>query len=157
MDLSCFGARIRGMRLVVLTAVVLGVCTASASAGPPVRGPYALAALPSIGSVTWSCTAENPGLRMRHRITFTASRRDATDDVTFRIGKAVLARRTVQPGRRLDLPWTRAVHMMLEVAQATEARRLFATVTIDFARPERASGSCWPYFPPAFVTRLAYG
>lgn len=147
----------RNVRLVVLAAVVLSVFTASASAGPPVRGPYALAALPSVGSVTWSCTAGNPGLRMRHRVTFTASPRDATDDVTFRIGTAVLVRHAVQPGRRLDLPWTRAVRMTLEVAQATEARRLLATVTIDFTRAERASGSCWPYFPPAFVTRLAYG
>ncbi|HEY5294647.1 MAG TPA: hypothetical protein VIJ70_04130, partial [Gaiellaceae bacterium] len=145
------------MRLVVLAAVALGVLAASASAGPPVRGPYALATLPSVGSVTWSCTAGNPGLRMRHRITFAASPRDATDEVTFRIGKAALVRRTVQPGRRLELPWTRAARMTLEVAQQTEARRLVAVVTIDFARPERASGSCWPYFPPAFVTRLAYG
>lgn len=145
------------MRPAVLASVGLAVFAASASAGPPVRGPYALAALPSVGSVTWSCTARNPGLLMRHRITFAASPRDATDHVTFRIGKAVLVRHAVQPGRRLDLPWTRAVRMTLEVAQATEARRLVAVVTIDFTRAERASGSCWPYFPPAFVTRLAYG
>jgi len=147
----------RTVRLVVLAAVVLCVCAASARAGPPVRGPYALASLPSVGIVTWSCIARDPGLRMRHRVTFTASPRGATDDVTFRIGTAVLVRHAVQPGQRLDLPWTRALRMTLQVAQSTEARRLVAAVTVDFTRAERASGSCWPYFPPTFVTRLTYG
>jgi hypothetical protein len=149
--LSLAGAATAGLPVSVALSLA-----GTATAGPPVRGPYLVTALPSVGSVRWSCTASSPGLRMRHRISFTAYARSATDMVTFRLGKVVLAHRLVQPGETLLLPWTRARTMTLELRQATEARTLQVTIAVDFGAAARASGSCRPYLPPELVTRLAY-
>jgi hypothetical protein len=139
-------------RPVKLLAAVLA---STALAGPPVRGPWLLTAIPSVGAVRWSCTAASAGLRPRHRLELDAEPWSATDVVTFAIGGRVVAKRNVQPGDVWRLPWTRALRMTLRIEQGSEARDLKATVEVDFGPAERASGACYSYFPPAVTTTLA--
>jgi hypothetical protein len=139
-----------------LAVAVAAAFAAGAIAGPPAHGPWLLAAVPSVGAVRWECTAGVPGLRQRHRLSFTDERDGATTNVALAVDGHAVARKRADPDDTVELPWTRADTMTLTLVQSTEPRTLVATVEVDFRPSPRISGGCEPYLPPAVRTTVRY-
>lgn len=114
------------------------------------RGPFLLVTLPSLGTVSWTCGAGRyPWFALRYH----SSRRFATTRVEAFAGGRLVARRTVQPGDAVRLPFSAARKQRLLFLQATGAGTLRAEVAVDFV-PNTPVIHCWDYAPPAFVARV---
>jgi hypothetical protein len=128
----------------VIGAVVLASAVVAASAAGATdkgRGPFLLVALPSLGTVTWSCggaSAHQVALGVRVNPT------DATTEVTFAAGQTD-RKVTLQPGQSTRFPLLAPGRQTLRVTQGTEARTLRATVVATF---NSTQSYCFPYFPP---------
>ena len=101
--------------------------------------------------MTWRCDPARepgpapglPGLALGFR----ATKVEATERLTLRVGRTTISSRLVQPGDRFRLPYLHARTQRLEIIQSTEPGTLVATVTVDFA-PNPVAGYCYGYAPP---------
>jgi hypothetical protein len=130
--------RLLGIGAVVFASVVVAAPAAGAEAG---RGPFLLVALPSLGTVTWSCGGSGA-----HHVAlgFRVNPIAATTAVAFIAGQTN-RKVTLQPGQSTRFPLLAPGKQRLAIAQATEARLLRATVVATFS-PDQSY--CFPYFPP---------
>ena len=119
------------------------------AAGERAGGPFLLVALNSLGAVTWRCDLHDAS---RFGLGFRQFANTATTGITFRAGSRVVARITTNPSQRVRFPLLRARKQQLSFIQATEARSLRATVSVDFARPV---DYCWSYLPPRTRVQLS--
>jgi len=107
-------------------------------------GPWPLATIPSVGTVTWRCD------HGRYALAFHAFRDNATDEVTY-----AGATHVVQPGQWLRLPPSRALRQRITFVQGIEPGTLRATVDVDF-RPRPVSPShCFSYLPPGVTVHVS--
>jgi hypothetical protein len=115
-------------------------------------GPFVLATLPSIGTVTWRCDpAPGPG---RYGLGFIAFEQFATNGVAWRAATRHVTA-TVQPGETRRFPVSSAAVQVLDVSQPTEARTLRASLVVRL----RGGGTpveshCFAYLPPTLTLRL---
>jgi len=132
-------SRLVGIGTALLASVVVAASTAGAAEQG--RGPFLLVALPSLGTVTWSCGGSGA-----HHVAlgFRVNPMDATTAVTFMAGQAN-RQVTLQPGQSTRFPLLAPGKQRLAISQATEARSLRATVVATF-NPDQSY--CFPYFPP---------
>lgn len=134
-----------------MTALLLGgACLVGvAAAGPPSTAPNLLASLPSLGTVTWRCTAEAG----RYQLAFRPFRNGATTDVGLVVAGRTVERARVQPGKSQRLP-VAGLSQRLELDQFTGAGTLRATVDVTFLRRPVAS-HCYRYSPPRLRIEVA--
>jgi len=142
------------MRACIFLVLVL-LLTAGCSSGhrpseagtssQPGRGPWLLAALPSIGSITWSCDL---GSKMSvYTLAFRARRGQATSEVRFVAGGKTIRRR-VQPGRRISFPHIRiGTRQRIEILKGVPIR-VEATVTVSLPGQPEAVPYCRAESPP---------
>lgn len=124
------------------------VAASAASAAEQRRGPFLLVALPSLGTVTWSCGGpRNREVALAFRVPAT----DATTTVRFAAGHVAKAV-TLQPGQSTQFPLLAPGQQRLNIAQGTEARTLRATVKATF---NSTQSYCFPYFPPRISVELS--
>jgi hypothetical protein len=139
--------------LVILLFVVIGGPIASARVDRE-RGPWLLTSLPSMGSITWRCTAGVRPSSRAYALGFRALASGATDEVRLLVNGRVVLSRTVQPGGSVAFPHLPAAVQRVEVTQGTEPRTLKAAVSVDF---DWAGYSyCWSYLPPPVTVRVTY-
>jgi hypothetical protein len=142
----------RGMRALIaaLMASLLLVPGSQASRRAPHCGPFFLAQLPSLGTLTWR-TATRDG-RDWHGLGYMPTPPIATTQVSLRVGGRIVARRTVNENAvRFPLYGNR--FQVVTLSQMTEPGTLKATVTVDF-KPGAAATYCAPYFPPGLRITL---
>jgi hypothetical protein len=141
-------------------ACVAAAASLSASVAPAGElaaggGPFVLATLPSIGTVTWRCEAG--GRAGRYGLGFSALEGGATNGVAWHAGIARVTA-TVQPGASRRFPLTSAAVQLLEVSQPTEARTLRASLVVRFRGVGTpAESHCFGYLPPTLTLRLTTG
>ena len=135
------------MRTTLIAAFALAVAGASPAtpAASKGRGPFLLAGLPSLGTVSWRCDTKG-----RYALGFHAFRLSADDGVRFR-GGTVTKTATVRPGGTVRLPYMRARRQSLDVIQGIEPRTLRATVDVYFL-PHY--DFCESYFVPRVDLRI---
>jgi hypothetical protein len=109
-------------------------------------------ALPSLGSVTWRCSADGSAWALGYR-EFWAS---ATTELTLRADGRVRARRTVDPHQLVAFPFLRARRQRLTLLQGTEPGTITAEVRVDFRPFGYGYGSCAQYMPPRFTAAVAF-
>jgi hypothetical protein len=143
----------RLVALVILLLVVIGGPIASARLESE-RGPWLLTSLPSMGSITWRCTAGARPSPRAYALGFRALVSSATDEVQLLVNGRVVLSRTVQPGESVAFPHLAAAVQRVEVTQGTEPRTLKATITVDFKWA--GYSYCWSYLPPPVTVRVAY-
>jgi hypothetical protein len=143
----------RLVALVILLLVVIGGPIASARLESE-RGPWLLTSLPSMGSITWRCTAGARPSPRAYALGFRALVSSATDEVQLLVNGRVVLSRTVQPGESVSFPHLAAAVQRVEVTQGTEPRTLKATITVDFKWA--GYSYCWSYLPPPVTVRVAY-
>jgi hypothetical protein len=143
----------RLVALVILLLVVIGGPIASARLESE-RGPWLLTSLPSMGSITWRCTAGARPSPRAYALGFRALLSSATDEVQLLVNGRVVLSRTVQPGESVSFPHLAAAVQRVEVTQGTEPRTLKATITVDFKWA--GYSYCWSYLPPPVTVRVAY-
>jgi hypothetical protein len=141
----------RAMASGVLVAALLAFGSSNSDGRATARGPLLLVTLPSLGTVTWSCDAAGRGA---FALGYRASPRYATTDVVLRSSGRIVARRTIQPGERMRLPFLKARSQRLSFVQATEPGTLRASVTVDFGLSATA-GYCRDYSPPGLVVHVS--
>lgn len=138
-----------------LTLVVAGrdltAATGGRSASSP-RGPFLLVTLPSLGTVTWTC--DRPERYPSFTLGYRASPRYATTTIELRADRRRVARRVVQPGQRIRLPFSSARTQTLSFVQSTGAGELRASVFVDFV-PNTPVIYCWPYAPPKITVQVS--
>jgi hypothetical protein len=139
--------------LVILLLIVIGGPIASARVESE-RGPWLLTSLPSMGSITWRCTAGARPSPRAYALGFRALLSSATDEVQLLVNGRVVLSRTVQPGESVAFPHLAAAVQRVEVTQGTEPRTLKATITVDFKWA--GYSYCWSYLPPPVTVRVAY-
>lgn len=132
----------------MVVGIVAGciVSTSAATARPAT--PNLLVSLPSLGTVSWRCTA-GAG---RYQLAFRPFRNGATTDVRHVVAGRTVARARVDPGESRWLP-VAGLSQRLELDQFTGAGRLRATVTITFLRRPVAS-HCYRYSPPRLLIEV---
>lgn len=125
----------------VLAGLVGCFLTAAAASSPSPTGNL-LVSLPSLGTVTWRCTASAG----RYQLAFRAFRAGATTDVRLVVSGRTAARARVDPGesRRLSVA---GLSQTLELEQFTGAGTVRASVAVTFLRRPVAS-HCYSYSPP---------
>ena len=138
----------------VLVAAVLALGSSSSFGRTTARGPFFLVALPSLGTVTWVDLRCDAGGRKAFALGFRALSHSATTDVVLRASGRIVARRTIQPGERLRMPFLPAPRQRLSFVQATEPRTLRASVTVDFGLRSDRVAYCWDYTPPGTVVHV---
>jgi hypothetical protein len=143
----------RLVALVILLLVVIGGPIASARLESE-RGPWLLTSLPSMGSITWRCTAGARPSPRAYALGFRALLSSATDEVQLLVNGRVVLSRTVQPGESVSFPHLAAAVQRVEVTQGTEPRTLKGTITVDFKWA--GYSYCWSYLPPPVTVRVAY-
>jgi hypothetical protein len=143
----------RLVALVIVSLVVIGAPSASARLEKE-RGPWLLTSLPSIGTITWRCTAGASPSPRAYALGFRAFAASATDEVQFLVQGRVVRRRTMQPGESIAFPHLGAAVERVQIRQGTEARTLNASVSVDL----RWAGHsyCWSYLPPPVTVRVTY-
>jgi hypothetical protein len=129
----------------VRTSLVALLAPAVAGASPvPTaskgHGPFLLAGLPSLGTVSRWCDGQ-PG---SYALGFRVFRGSADTGVRLRAG-GVTRQVSAHPGHLVRFPFSRARLQRLFLVQATEPRSLRARVTVYFA-PKY--GCCEDYFVP---------
>jgi hypothetical protein len=93
----------RLVSLVILLLVVIGGAIASARVERE-RGPWLLTSLPSMGSITWRCTAGARRSARAYALGFRALVSSATDEVRLLVNGRVVLSRTLQPGESVAFP-----------------------------------------------------
>ena len=135
-----------------LAALGCVVALVFAAAGSAERGPWPLALLPGMGTLSWSCDLSAHGYRV-YRLSYDASGAAANQDVALSVGGRVVYRRALLH-QLVRFPAVDAPVQTLRFAQAIEPGTLRAIVTVDF-RPRPVSPShCWPYLPPRLTVTL---
>ena len=137
-------SRLLGISAVVLASAVVASAAGAVDEG---RGPFLLVALPSLGTVSWSCGGSGA-----HHVAlgFRANPKDATTAVTFTAGQRG-RKVTLQPGQSIRFPLLAPGKQRLAISQGTEARLLRATVVATFS-PNQSY--CFPYFPPRITVAV---
>jgi hypothetical protein len=140
--------------LLVMTLLV----TSQASAGDArTRGPWPLASLAALGTITWRCdAARHPGLAPglpALALGFRASPTGQSGSLRLVVGRRTVIERRVQPGQIIPLPYLHARHQRVEIAAGGEDGTLRAVATVNFAGGT-TSGYCWSYMPPATAVQL---
>jgi hypothetical protein len=143
----------RLLTLAATAGLLVGGAAAGGTLRPTERGPWLLATLPGMGTITWRCDARFAGLRT-YRLAFDASTSKATERVTMLAGGIVQVSRVVDGPVRLLAPPTAFPRRQIRVVQATEPGTLRAIVTVDFAPRPVSPSHCFPYLPPATTARL---
>ncbi len=139
--------------LALAMLLIAGAADSTNERPAKLRGPYLLVTLPSLGAVTWTCdtaAARYPSFALGYR----ASPRYATTSVELRAGGHRVARRVVQPGQRLRLPFSSARTQTLSFVQGTGAGTLQASVFVNFV-PNTPVNYCSPYSPPSLKVRVS--
>ena len=159
-DRSADTARTFGMRTsrlcaagaAAITVLASGAETPSGESATRLRGPFLLVTLPSLGTVTWTCDLPDryPSFALGYR----ASPRHATTALELRSGGRVVARHTIQPGRRVRFRFLRTRRQTLALVQGTGAGTLRASVAVDFV-PGTPVPYCEPYAPPALRVHVS--
>jgi hypothetical protein len=144
---------VRLVSFVVLLLVVIGGPIASARVERE-RGPWLLTSLPSMGSITWRCSAGARASSREYALGFRALASSATDEVQLLVNGRVVVSRTVQPGESLAFPHLAAALQRVEVTQGTEPRTLKAAVNVDFKWAGYSYR--WSYLPPPVTVKVAY-
>lgn len=144
---------VRLVSLVILLLIAIGGPIASARVERE-RGPWLLTSLPSMGSITWRCTAGARPSSRSYALGFRALASSATDQVRLLANGGVVLKRTLQPGENVRFPHLAAAVQRVEVTQGTEPRTLRATVTVDFNWA--GYSYCWSYLPPPVTVRVTY-
>ena len=121
------------------------------------RGPWPVASLAALGTVTWRCDASRrpglaPGLPAL-ALGFHASRTGQSGSLRLLVGPRPVFARNVQPGQTITLPYLHARRQRLEIEAGGEDGTLRAVVAVNFARGT-TSGYCWSYMPPATAIQL---
>jgi hypothetical protein len=141
----------RSWLAVGLVGVSIAGVAHAASDRHPVRGPFLLVGLPSMGSATWRCDPDRqPGLAPHLpglALGFDASRSSATEQIRLRVGTRTILSRRLQPGESLQLPFLDARVQALDIVQATSIGALSASITVRFLA-DPVVPYCWPYAPP---------
>jgi hypothetical protein len=139
--------------LLLATLLISGGAAAPRSeSAPGRRGPFLLVTLPSLGTVTWTC--DTPERYPSFALGYRASPRYATTIVKLRASGRHIAKRTVQPGQRIPLPFLSSRTQTLSFLHATGAGQLRASVLVDFAH-NTMSIYCQAYAPPTMTVRVS--
>lgn len=142
------------MGFALLALVAIGATSASASSqASRMSGPWTLAFLPEMGTVTWSCDGRFVGMR-RYALRFRTANQEATERVTLRAAGRVVVSRTINPGPTLQFPHLRSARQRVTVAQTTEPGTLRATVDVDFGAGYVSRSHCFPWLPPAVTVHV---
>jgi hypothetical protein len=139
----------RAALCVVLVALLAG--TAADAHTTTVRGPWVLATLPALGTVTWRCDPKGqpraaPGLGALG-LGFRVFAWSATTDVRLRDASGTVTRLRLDPGHSVRFPFLPSHVQTLDFVQQTDAGKLVAHVRVDFV-PHLLSTYCYPYLPP---------
>ena len=130
-------------RGLVIAVVVVSCLQTPATVGSSAARPsFLLVALPSLGTVSWRCTAEED----RYQLGFRVFERDSTTDVTLVGSGRTVARARVDPGEMARLP-VAGLAQRLVISQFTGAGTLRATVDVRFVHRPVVS-HCYSYSPP---------
>ena len=137
----------------VLAACLILVPGAASSGARPAAhscGPFFLARLPSLGTLTWRTVARNG--RDWHGLGYRPTPPIATTQVRLKVGRRTVVDRTVNENA-VRFPLLPNRYQVLTLSQATEPGTLQATVTVDF-KPGVVAPYCEPYFPPGLGITL---
>jgi hypothetical protein len=134
----------------VLMGSLLLVPGSRAGGEEPHCGPFFLARLPSLGTLTWR-TATRDG-KDWHGLGYRPTPPIATTFVGLRVGGRVVAGRTVNESA-VRFPLYPNRFQVVRLTQLTEPGTLKATVTVDF-KPRSSSQYCAPYSPPGLQITL---
>ncbi len=115
-------------RCMLIAIVGISCLLASTAAGSSTARPsFLLVALPSLGTVSWRCTAEED----RYQLGFRVFRNSATTDVRLVVAGRTVRRARVNPGELPRLP-VAGLSQRLVLSQFTGAGTLRATVDVRF-------------------------
>lgn len=138
-----------------LAVALILIAPSAVASSTKVHGPFLLASLPALGTITWSCDpARRPGLGPNLpglALGFRSFRATATEHLRLNVGKRTLLRRVVQPGESVQFPYLRS--RMLDVVQSTGAGTLRGFVTANFV-PHGPTTYCYRYLPPRIEVRV---
>ena len=139
----------------VSASLVVALAAAGLSAATPAsqraeRGPFLLVALPSLGTVTWTCDARDAE---RYALGFRAFGEGATLRLRLRAGRKLIRAATVHPGRSVRFRFVRSRVQRLSLVQATKPGTLRAYVRVSFTRGA-STPYCWRYAPPRLDVRV---
>jgi len=133
-----------------LLAALLLVPGSQAGRRAAVCGPFLLAKLPSLGTLTWRTTTRDG--RDWHGLGYKPTPPIATTRVTLRVGGRTVARRTVNENS-VRFPLYPNRFQVVTLSQLTEPGTLNASVAVDF-RPGAIATYCAPYDPPGLRITL---
>ena len=141
----------RNMVASALAVVIVVLSPAASAREVRTRGPFLLAALPSLGTVTWRCDPRGqPRIRRglpALALGFRAFSSSADVQLRLRVGTRLVRSLRVDPGESVALPFVRGPLQRLELVQFTEAGTLRAFVRVEFVFPSVAT-YCYSYLPP---------
>jgi hypothetical protein len=135
----------------LIAAFVIFVPGAASSGAQPAAygcGPFFLARLPSLGTLTTRTTTRNG--RYWHGLGYRPTPPIATTRVSLRVGSRTVARRTVNEDA-VRFPLFPNRYQVVTLSQATEPGTLRASVTVDFMP---GATYCEPWFRPGLEISL---
>ena len=130
--------------LAVVTTFLLLVSGSEAGGRAPQCGPFFLAKLPSLGTLTWRTATRNG--KDWHGLGYKPTPPIATTQASLSVAARTVARRTVNENA-VRFPLYPNRFQVVTLSQMTEPGTLKASVTVDF-KPGAAATYCEPYFPP---------
>ena len=133
-----------------LLAALLLVPSSQAGHRAAVCGPFFLAKLPSLGTLTWRTTTRDR--KDWHGLGYKPTPPIATTRVTLRVGGRTVARRTLNENS-VRFPLYPNRFQVVTLSQLTEPGTLNASVAVDF-RPGAIATYCAPYDPPGLRITL---
>ena len=133
-----------------LLAALLLVPGSQAGRRAAVCGPFFLAKLPSLGTLTWRTTTRDR--KDWHGLGYKPTPPIATTRVTLRVGGRTVARRTLNENS-VRFPLYPNRFQLVTLSQLTEPGTLKASVAVDF-RPGAIATYCAPYDPPGLRITL---
>lgn len=116
-------------------------------------GPWPLALIPEMGTVTWSCDGRAAGVRS-YALGLGTAGVEATERVTLRAGGRVIEAVTVNRGQPVRFPHLGYARQELSMSQTTQPGTLRATVNVDFGPGHVSPSHCFPWLPPAVTVHL---
>jgi len=141
-------------RAVFALAACLILVPGAASSGvrPAAQGcgPFFLARLPSLGTLTWRTVARNG--RDWHGLGYRPTPPIATTQVRLKVGRRTVVGRTVNENA-VRFPLLPNRFQLVTLSQMTEPGTLRASVMVDF-KPGAVAAYCEPYFPPGLGITL---
>ena len=133
-----------------LLAALLLVPSSQAGHRAAVCGPFFLAKLPSLGTLTWRTTTRDR--KDWHGLGYKPTPPIATTRVTLRVGGRTVARRTLNENS-VRFPLYPNRFQLVTLSQLTEPGTLKASVAADF-RPGAIATYCASYDPPGLRITL---